>query len=154
MPPPALPVALPARVQGRTVTEPLLLSRPPPFEWAELPEKVLFLSIAEPSLEMPPPSYSARLPKSVLVLSLSRAWLRMPPPEPAVELPERTLLWSVSPPSLEIPPPSPSFAEPPATVSPERLTVAPREIEKRLNKMLLGTAVLRRTVRAAAPGFW
>src|SRR6516165_7326524 len=77
---------------------------PPPVP-AELPDRVLSLTVTVPLLAMPPPLYMpAELPDRVLLLTVSLPSLKMaPPPEmgnPVAELPDRVLLLTVSVPPV------------------------------------------------------
>src|SRR6516162_4830244 len=91
---------------------------PPPT--AELPDRVLLLTVSVPTLLKMPPR-SPELPARVLLLTVSVPPLTMPPPTPAptfglgtvAELPDRVLPVTVAVPALEkmhkpppIPPPS------------------------------------------------
>src|SRR5262245_48864483 len=95
-----------------SVTVPSLLRMPPPSLLAELPDRVLQVSVAVPWLRVAPPS-PAVLPGGVLLVTVRvpirvpSVSLRMPPPPKRAELPDRVLLTSVTVPPrwLKMPPP-------------------------------------------------
>src|SRR5262249_27943558 len=98
------------------------LSMPPPLLLAELPVKVLPMTVAVPPT------------------SLSR------PPPLVAELPEKTTSLTVSAPKLSMPPPLPAPALPPAIVRPEMDIVSPASTWKTRERLL------PLTVSLAAPG--
>ncbi len=125
---------------------------PPAKKVAELPDRVLPLTVAVPAeLQMPPPAV-AELPDSVLLLTVSvpsftKSPLSMPPPGPKrpteglpTVLPDRVLSLTVSVPRLRMAPPRASSAAVPLGLSARplpsmrfrlvRTTVAPAETSK------------------------
>src|SRR6516164_8333051 len=103
MPPPS-PAELPDRVLLLTVSVPPF-AMPPPSK-AELPDRVLLLTVSVPPFAMPPPLSPAELPDRVLLLTVSVPKLRMAPPSspytPLAELPDRVLPVTVGVPALDM----------------------------------------------------
>ena len=106
-------------------------------------------SVAVPPLRKPPPPKRAELPVKVLPVTITVPSLLSPPPPRKAELLENTQSLTVKVPELSRPPPV-LLALPPAIVRPEMRTVFPASTVKTRK---LGVAGLesRRTVVLLAP---
>ena len=114
----------------------VLLSRPPPSMLAELPVKVLPLTVTVPKLSRPPPPPKpvTELPVKVLPLTVAVPKLARPPPPwgktPVAELPVKVLSRTVAVPPLSLARPPPMVAELPEntlslTVNVPKLSMPP-----------------------------